>query len=66
MYTRSDKKGWWMDREIWLKTKGEIARINDINVHFDDQLEYAKYFPDNCTFIWVRNEFDNFTPFLLT
>lgn len=59
MYTRSDKEGWWMDRETWLETKGRIAIQNAIDIHFDDQLEYAKYFPTTCTFVHVQDNFDS-------
>ena len=53
MYTRSDRDGWWMDGEKWMRSKGEYAKEVGIDIHFDDCIEYAKYFPSNCTYVIV-------------
>ena len=58
MWMRNDKKGWWMERETWLETKGGIADGYKLDIHFDDQIEYAEFFPKSCTFVWVRDNFD--------
>ena len=54
MYERTDKQGWWMDRETWLRSKGDYAKWAIINCHFDDSIEYAPYFPLYCTFVKVN------------
>jgi len=47
-------KGWWMDATTWLLSKGTYCQESNINIHFDDTLEYAQYFPrSNCSFILV-------------
>jgi hypothetical protein len=55
-----DENGhYWVDRNVWLATKGDYARRIGIDIHFDDQLEYAEYFPKECAFIYVpRTGFD--------
>jgi len=58
VYERTDKSGVWMDRGTWLKSKGDYALKVGLDLHFDDQIEYAEFFPMNCTFIWVRDNFD--------
>ena len=51
---RLDDKGhYWVDRNVWLATKGDYARRQSLDLHFDDQIEYAEYFPKDCTFIYV-------------
>ena len=51
---RQDDKGhYWVDRPVWLATKGDYARRVGLDVHFDDQIEYAEYFPKHCSFIYV-------------
>jgi len=53
MYKRSDRKGWWVDNLTWNRSKGDYATANKIDLHFDDQVEYAEYFPNYCTFVLV-------------
>lgn len=53
MYTRSDKEGWWMDKNIWTQSKGEYAKSVDLDLHFDDYIGFAKYFPDSCNYVIV-------------
>jgi len=51
---RRDEKGhYWVDREEWVSTKGKYAERVGLDLHFDDQIEYAPYFPNHCTFIYV-------------
>lgn len=51
-------KGWWMDRDVWMRTKGQYAKGSGLDIHFDDSLEYAEYFPSTCTFVWVQDSID--------
>jgi len=53
MYSRSDTQGLWMDGKLWSKSKGDYADYVGLDVHFDDQKEYAQYFPETCTFVIV-------------
>jgi hypothetical protein len=53
MYQRTDREGWWMDSLSWDCSKGNYALINQLDIHFDDDLKYATYFPNTCTFIHV-------------
>lgn len=49
-----DENGhYWVDREVWMATKGNYAERVDLDIHFDDQIEYAPYFPKSCSFIYV-------------
>jgi len=50
---RDDKGHYWVDRDVWLATKGNYARKVKLDIHFDDQVEYAPYFPKHCSFIYV-------------
>ena len=50
--TKKDN-GWWMDKKIWLKSKGDYANYNLIDIHFDDQVEYARYFDVSCEVVIV-------------
>jgi len=53
----SDNKGWWMPDEDWNKSKGNYCKEANIDIHFDDELQYAKYMPDTCTFVLVNKHF---------
>ncbi|MBN2144969.1 MAG: hypothetical protein JW774_10130 [Candidatus Aureabacteria bacterium] len=48
--------GWWMDQTLWDQSKGEYCTRVGIRLHFDNDLHYAKWFPSDCTFIWVRRK----------
>ena len=48
-------KGWWMERDVWMRTKGQYAKGSGLDIHFDDSLGYAEYFPSTCTFVWVQD-----------
>ena len=51
---RCDENGhYWVSREEWVSTKGIYAKQVGLDIHFDDQVEYAPYFPKHCTFIYV-------------
>ena len=55
------KGTWFCDSRLWDATKGEYCAREGINIHFDDTLEYGKYFPSTTTFIHVsRFGFENF------
>jgi len=58
---RDKNETWWMDKKIWLKSKGDYIKRAHIDVHFDDSYEYARYCPENCTFILVPRK--NFKAF---
>ena len=61
MYNRSDKCGWWMKESLWMRSKGDYALCVGLDLHFDDDADYAKYFPKTCTFVLVpKNNFDMF------
>lgn len=53
----SDENGWWMPDEDWNKSKGIYCKEANINIHFDDELQYAKHMPDTCTFVLVNKHF---------
>ena len=48
--------GWWMDDRDWEPSKGNYARKVNLDIHFDDCVQYAKFFPKNCTFVLVPPE----------
>ena len=51
---RQDDNGhYWVDRDVWVATKGNYAKRVGLDIHFDDQVEYAPYFPEACCFIHV-------------
>ena len=51
---RRDEKGhYWVDRNVWLATKGDYGRRVGLDIHFDDQIEYFEYFPKTCSLIYV-------------
>jgi len=39
-----DKRGWWVDDDIWNRTKGEYCKENNLKFHLDDTKIYGKYF----------------------
>jgi len=53
MWIRSDKEGFWMSHEKWICSKGEYAKSVDLDLHFDDYIGFAKYFPDSCNYVIV-------------
>ena len=60
LYERSDKEGWWMENDLWVRSKGNYAASVELDVHFDDYAGYAKYFPTTCTYVVVGEGFENF------
>ena len=46
-------RGFWMAGEDWDKTKGDYAKRVNLDIMFENKVEYAKYFPESCTFIRV-------------
>ena len=59
-----DEKGrYWMEENIWARSKGDYMLREHIDIHFDDSLEYAKYVPDFTTFVLVPKK--NWDPFYL-
>ena len=54
-------KGWWMEGDIWTRSKGDYASRVDLDLHFDDSKSYAKYFPETCSFVCVgTRDFEKF------
>ena len=45
--------GWFMSPEEWDKSKGDYAKKVGLDVHFEDSLKYAPWFPESCTFFHV-------------
>ena len=52
------ESGWWMEQETWNRSKGDYAKTVDLDIHFEDTLAYAPWFPSSCTFIHVGRRFD--------
>jgi hypothetical protein len=50
---KKKKSGWWMAGKLWDKSKGEYCAKNGIRIHFDNDLQYAQWFPKTCSFICV-------------
>ena len=54
-----DEKGtWWMEDGVWMRSKGDYARRVGLDIHFDDSMNYGLYFPDGCTYVRVRENFE--------
>ncbi|EKD27107.1 MAG: hypothetical protein ACD_79C00870G0001 [uncultured bacterium] len=61
---RKLETGWWMDYDVWDKSKGDYCAREGIAIHFDNDLKYANWFPDNCTFVLVKKQgFEKFVSF---
>jgi len=54
-----DTNGWWLNDEVWNSSKGKYARRMNIDVHFDDMLQYEPAFPISCKFFLVDDDFDS-------
>ena len=52
------RKEWWMDQEVWDRSKGDYASSVGLDLHFEDTLAYATWFPSNCAFIHVGKDFE--------
>ncbi|MFW9872274.1 MAG: hypothetical protein ACFFG0_04155 [Candidatus Thorarchaeota archaeon] len=52
-----DNRGYWFDEELWWMSKGLICNEYDIDIIFDDKIEYSKYMPPNTRFILWRGGF---------
>jgi hypothetical protein len=50
---QDEKDDWWMPKLAWNISKGIYCKENHIDVHFDDEVDYAKYMPDTCSFVLV-------------
>ena len=48
---------WWMDNQVWIRTKGDYAEYTGLDVHLDDSPEYLPFFPETCSTILVRDNF---------
>jgi hypothetical protein len=42
---------WWCDDDIWWKSKGMICAEHEIDVIFDDKIEYKEHMPITTKFI---------------
>jgi len=47
---------WQMHDLAWMSSKGIYACANKIDLHFDDDIEYLKYFPKSCIYVVVPKE----------
>jgi hypothetical protein len=45
----------WIDRETWNATKGEYCQVEGIHLHFDDSIEYERYFTTPFARVWTKN-----------
>jgi len=45
--------GWWMEDDLWIKSKGIYCKQVHLDVHFDNEASYIEWFPDYCTFVLV-------------
>ena len=62
----NNKGTWEMDKDIWEKSKGIYAHQNLIDIHFDDSVDYVKWFPKSCTYIVVpKTNFHIFSEWIL-
>lgn len=50
---KDEKDTWWMDKDEWLRTKGDYCKRMSIDIHFDDSVEYKEFMPSTCGFILV-------------
>ncbi|GAF72031.1 unnamed protein product, partial [marine sediment metagenome] len=41
---QDSKKGWWIDDDVWNKTKADYCNKNELAFHLDDTRIYGKYF----------------------
>lgn len=56
------ENGWWMEQDVWNRTKGDYAERVGLGIHFEDSLEYAAWFPKTCTFVHVGKNFGEALP----
>lgn len=56
--------GWWMPKESWDRSKGDYAKEVGLDIHFEDTLEYAPWFPPSCTFVHVGKNFGAALPII--
>jgi len=47
---------WWCEDDIWWESKGLICAEHEIDLIFDDKIEYKKYMPRYTTFVLVTNK----------
>ena len=50
--------GWWLEAEIWNRTKGLYADRIGLDIHFDDSRRYSLHFPKTCNYVMVMDNFD--------
>ena len=43
-YWLDEKGNFWIDPELWNKTKGELCKTHGIDFHIDDSPHYGAYF----------------------
>ena len=46
-----------MEESIWDRSKGDYCKKENIDIHFDDGLNYAKDMPASCSFVLVGENF---------
>ena len=49
----------WFDEEVWICQKGDYAKRVNLNIHYDDTLEYKSFFPKCTMFCLIKIIFLN-------
>lgn len=50
-YKDVDGRLWFFDDELWDKQKGIYCKANNIDLIYDDTIEYRKYMPETTSFM---------------
>ncbi len=50
-YMWNTPKGWFARSDVWWKSKGMICEEYNIDMIFDDLIQYKKYMPETTKFI---------------
>jgi len=50
------KKDWWANEKDWWNSKGEMCKLNNIDVLFDDSEQYKPGMPDETLFILFKDK----------
>ena len=50
------KDDWWASDEEWWSSKGEMCKLNDIDVLFDDSEQYKPGMPADSLFILFKDK----------
>lgn len=50
-YMWNTSKGWFCNEEVWWKSKGMICEEYNIDMIFDDLIQYKEYMPETTRFV---------------